>query len=97
MHINDDGGHLHSAGIDLLADKYLAYINRKSTLQFQSLWDGLGKGIITSTSTYCNEHKAGQDKKCYYIVTSFSLFCMVIVTILVMMIMGYKYSYITSI
>ena len=26
MHINDDGVHLHSAGIDLLADKYLACI-----------------------------------------------------------------------
>ena len=35
-------------------------------------------------------------KKCYYIVTSFSLFCMVIITTLVMMITGYKYSYITS-
>ena len=38
MHINDDGDHLHSAGIDLLADKYLACINRKAILQFQSLW-----------------------------------------------------------
>ena len=39
MHINGDGVHLHSAGIDLLADKYLACINIKPILQFQSLWD----------------------------------------------------------